>query len=194
MLSYKLSWSSTYQKARHRRFRCTKIAPFAANISFLLYKKNNPGSEEDTPGPDLVLQVAVNEHLVNIPSQHHTVDVHVALEYFEKKIKVFKFQLKSGLKGVLLELESTRMRCYETQQWALTISKTIYQANNSVFSNSSYLPNCSKKYALHCFYLFFQHFLNSLLTLQFYSISSFPKLKVHTPYDFRTSTYCIYSI
>ena len=36
----------------------------------------------------MLLQIAVNEHLVNIPGQQHTVAIDTALEYFNQKIKV----------------------------------------------------------------------------------------------------------
>jgi multiple inositol-polyphosphate phosphatase/2,3-bisphosphoglycerate 3-phosphatase len=71
--------------SKHRAFRTSKIAPFGANIAFLVYRKKSENVAIETP--DMLLQIAVNEHLVNIPGQQHTVSIDTALEYFNEKIK-----------------------------------------------------------------------------------------------------------
>ena len=75
--------------SKHRAFRTSKIAPFGANIAFLVYRKKSQNVAIETP--DMLLQIAVNEHLVNIPGQQHTVSIDTALEYFNEKIKVTLF-------------------------------------------------------------------------------------------------------
>jgi hypothetical protein len=81
--------------SKHRAFRTSKIAPFAANIGFLVYRKKEDNVNVETP--DLLLQIAVNEHLVNIPGQQHTVSLDTALDYFNQKIRVRNLKYKSRL-------------------------------------------------------------------------------------------------
>ena len=73
--------------SKHRAFRTSKIAPFGANIAFLIYRKKVDNTNET---PNMLLQIAVNEHLVNIPGQQHTVSLDTALDYFKEKILVSK--------------------------------------------------------------------------------------------------------
>lgn len=79
--------------SKHRAFRTSKIAPFGANIAFLIYRKKSENVGSETP--NMLLQIAVNEHLVNIPGQQHTVGLDTALDYFNEKIRVSdRFGLK----------------------------------------------------------------------------------------------------
>lgn len=71
--------------SKHRSFRTSAIAPYSANIAFLVYRKLESNSDSDMP--KMLLQISVNEHLVNIPGQQHTVDLDTALEYLKSKIK-----------------------------------------------------------------------------------------------------------
>lgn len=80
--------------SKHRAFRTSKIAPFAANIGFLVYRKKEDNVNVETP--DLLLQIAVNEHLVNIPGQQHTVSLDTALDYFNQKIRSWSHEECNG--------------------------------------------------------------------------------------------------
>jgi len=71
--------------SKHRSFRTSAIAPYSSNIAFLIYRKLESNSDSDMP--KMLLQISVNEHLVNIPGQQHTVEIDTALKHFKSKIK-----------------------------------------------------------------------------------------------------------
>lgn len=71
--------------SKHRSFRSSAIVPYSSNIGFLIYRKLDSNSDSDMP--EMLLQISVNEHLVNIPGQQHTVNIDIALNHFKSKIK-----------------------------------------------------------------------------------------------------------
>jgi len=71
--------------SKHRSFRSSAIVPYSSNIGFLIYRKLRSNVDGDMP--EMLLQISVNEHLVNIPGQQHTVNIDIALNHFKSKIK-----------------------------------------------------------------------------------------------------------
>ena len=111
-----------------RSFRSSAIVPYSSNIGFLVYRKLNSNSDSDMP--EMLLQISVNEHLVNIPGtfwenwisvhngkfsgQQHTVNIDIALNHFKSKIKVCKstasFRTRAELENLNYSSDSWKGR------------------------------------------------------------------------------------
>ena len=64
-ISFIKNLSSRPLKKSFRSFRSSAIVPYSSNIGFLIYRKLDSNSDSDMP--EMLLQISVNEHLVNIP-------------------------------------------------------------------------------------------------------------------------------
>ena len=73
-----------------RSFRSSAIVPYSSNIGFLIYRKLDSNSDSDMP--DMLLQISVNEHLVNIPGNNSF------CIFFTKDLRIRGFQPYFDLK------------------------------------------------------------------------------------------------
>ena len=71
--------AESYIYAKNRDWRVSSNVPFAGNFAILVYKNED----------NILVQFAVNEHLVNLPGHFHTIKIEDAIEYFEKLIQVW---------------------------------------------------------------------------------------------------------